>query len=210
MIGSPVPYVTSAYTWLKAQPWLRNVIIVVLLFVAGYALGRYLVPGKIVIQDKVVTVTKDVIVTETKTVVQIVKVADTSSNRKVHRVVTETKKPDGTDVETTTEDIDAANQTHTNTSVDDSKTADTKQVDKTQTVATHTEIKTTEKPQWHLGANVGVNIPHYLYGAPNLGVPGLQGAVIGVSVGRRILGPVFLDLVGNSQGNVGLGISAEF
>lgn len=210
MIGSPVPYVSSAYTWLKSQPWLRNATIVILLFLGGYALGRYLVPGKVVIQDKVVTVTKDVIVTQTKTVVQIVKVADTSSDRKIHRVTTETKKPDGTDTQVVTEDIDAANQTHTDTNTNANNTVNVSQTEKNVQVATHTEVKTTEKPQWHVSLGIGASIPHYLNGAPMTGIPGLSGAVIDAHVEHRILGSVFLGAFANSQGVLGGSVGAEF
>lgn len=209
MISTLASLPGKAGEFLKNQPWVRNILILVLIFAMGYGAGRYAQPAKVVIQDRVVTVEKKVVVTEVKTEIKIVKVADTSVDRKVHKTVTETEKPDGTKTKVTTEDSDTSKKTHEDDTTvakkdDTSKTTDNKAVD-----SSHTSITTYSKPQWHLGANGGISIPYFI-GQGVLGVPGMKGFVVGAQLERRIVGPVFMGIVGNTQGMVGISISGEF
>lgn len=203
-------YPLQAYAYIKNQPWLRNALIALLLLLLGYGTGRYLAPSKVVIQDHVVTVEKEVVVTQVQTQIKVVKVVDTSSDRKVHRTTTETTKPDGTKVETTTEDIDAAKTSHEADDTNKSQQANSTSTTDKKIDSTHTEVKITERPGWHMGVDLGLNLSHMIGNDPNVGIPGLRGAVVGVHAEHRVIGPLFLGLFGNSMGAAGLSVSAEF
>lgn len=191
----------------KSKLWM--VLGALLIFGLGYGSGRYVQPEKIVEREKIKEVEKEVIVEKIVTKIEIQKVYVEKKNEKVHRVVTETENKDGSKTKTTTEDSD------TNTDVDSKEsTTQVKYVDRivekvVEKIVEKEKIVTGKKPNWHIGANVGLAIPRFL-GQGEYGIPGLEGAVIGVTASRRIIGPVFLDLHGNSQGTVGLGLTGEF
>lgn len=210
MLSTILGVSSQAYTYVKSQPWLRNTLIVLLVLAVGYGAGRYTTPTKVVVQDHVVTVTKEVVVTQVKTQIQYVKVKDTSLDHKTHETVTETTKPDGTKTEVTTIDTDTTKNQHVDTSANKSTQANSSDTKDSKTDSTHTQITTNDKEGWHLGVDLGLSLPHYLTGAPTIGIPSLNGAVIGVHAEHRVIGPLYIGLFANSQGTLGLSASGEF
>lgn len=195
--------------WEKHKNWLPKTLGCLALVALGYGFGRYAQPAKVVTTEKVVTVEKQVVVTQIKTEVQIAKVYLKNSDEKIHRVTTETKKPDGSDVKTVSEDINIDSVVHENNTQ-----TEIKYVDK---IVEKEVVKTVDKEKlvyrdsanWRLGANVGYSIPHLLDNA-GVGVAGLNGLVLGAQVDRKVLGPIYLGVFGNTQGTVGLAVSAGF
>jgi hypothetical protein len=187
--------------------WLLALLALVL-FAGGVAAGRFGLPAKVVtktdIQTKTVTLTKTQYVD--RIVTQKVYVKDTKEAQ--HVVQTETKKPDGTDVITTTTDTSTDTGTHVNTDTNNTtnatKTADAstdKTVDKTKTVS--------NMPDWMVQGGVGISIPYYL-GQSSPGVPGLKGIVVDASLSRRIIGPFWLGLGANTQGVLSAKLTGTF
>lgn len=191
------------------KSWLKPTLIVVAVFLLGLGTGKYLTPSKIVYQDKIQVVEKQVVVEKVKTEVQVQKVYVENKNEKVHRTITETKKPDGTTETVTNEDVNTDTTTKDTTNTNKTETDD-KTVEKdTDKKEDKSKLVVNAKPSWRIGADVGVNIPYYL-GKSEVGVPNMKGTVVGLRVDRRILGPVFMDIWGNTQGSLGVGVSAEF
>ena len=179
----------------------RNAIIVglvaLLLFPAGYLTGKFANPSKIV--EK--TVTQEKLVYQDKIVERVVYVQ--AKKEKTHTVTEVTEKPDGTKTTKTSEDT----STDTDTKVDEDKKEE----------ITKTEVKIVEKlkiidsfrPGWRVSAGVGLAIPVFL-GHEQIGVPGLQGAVINAEVSRRVVGPFWVNIHANTMGVLGLGVAGEF
>ncbi len=203
---------TSVWNWIKSHPIVLAAVVGVGLFVAGYSTGRYALPAKVVITEKVheVIVEKQVVVIQTKTEIQVVKVHDAQVDQKVHRVVAETTNKDGSTTKTTTEDIniDSVVHDHDQTNSTEIKYVD-RIVEKWQDKIVEKVTTKLSQPDWSVYAGAGVSIPHYL-GAGDIGVPGLQGFVIQAGVDRRILGPFWMGLFGNTQGVVGLNLRFTF
>ena len=175
------------------------------LLLIGYGSGRYVQPAKIVEKERIVTQVQEKIVYKDKIIER--KVYVIVEKKDEHVETTTTKLPDGTVTTKTTKD----------THVDDTKKSDTtktddKTVEKDKVVVQVVEkLKLVEsKPlDWRIGVGVGVSIPYYL-GQGSVGVPGLQGAVIEVGIDKRIVGPAWLGINGNTQGTVGLNLSVVF
>lgn len=184
------------------------VVAVVLIFGAGTATGHWVTPPRTVVTEKVKEVEKQVVVVQTKTEIKTVYVHDKTQAEKVHRVVAETTNKDGTSTKTTTEDINVDTVVHDNTNTN---TETVKYVDRIieKQVEKFTEKKVLNAPDWRVAAGVGIAIPTFL-GHEQVGIPGLQGAVIQVELDRRIIGPFFLGAWANSQGTLGLNISGVF
>lgn len=168
-----------------------------LLLLAGYGAGRYAQPAKVVEKEKVVTKVQEHVVYRDQ--VQDNKVQEQQVHVRKHRVTTTTKKPDGTQTTTTTED----------TGEDTSK--DTREVrveyrdrvvEKVVQQTVTKEKLTLRQPRWSVHAGLGVSVPHYL-GQPSIGVPGLQGWVVQAGADVRVIGPFWLGVWGNTQGTLG-------
>lgn len=153
-----------------------KVIIVVVVILTSFAVGRYTVPTKIKIETKIVEVIKEV------------KVKDTSETKKKDKIYTKIvdTKPDGSKTETTVIAEKDASVTKTDTKVDldDNKTAD--------------KIKEVVKDSGHLNLSflAGVDVAHpgngLLYGGHiirdiigpiNIGIWGLTNGTAGCSIG---------------------------
>jgi hypothetical protein len=121
-----------------------------------------------------------------------------------HVETTTTKAPDGTTTTKTTDDTDTNTGTNETTNTDSTVTrTETKYVDR----IVEREKKVLQQPDWRAYVGAGVAIPTFL-GQQQIGVPGLQGFVIQAGVDRRIIGPFWMGLFGNTQGTLGLNLSA--
>jgi hypothetical protein len=201
-------------TWLLVLDVLKKILgnryvqlalVAIALFGGGYATGRFAQPAKVITTEKVVTQIQDHIVYQDRVVTKIVYVKEKKQQQ--HTETVTEKKPDGTVVTKTETDIKTDTNTNVNTDKDQTKTgADTK------TTVTTDEKKTVTIRQpldWRVAGGVGVSIPVFL-GAKQLGIPGLNAAVIQLEIDRRIIGPFFLGLFANSQGTLGLNLSGVF
>ncbi len=190
------------------KAWIIPIGVGVVMFAAGFSSGRFALPAKVVVTEKIKEVIKEVVVEKIKTEVKIVKVYVENKAERIHRVVTEEKRPDGTEIKTTNEDINTDTVVHENTNTTEIKYVD-RVVEKLVEKMVEKEKLVLNQPNWHVGAGVGVAIPYYL-GQGSPGVPGLEGVVISAQVERKIIGPFFLGLQGNTQGVVGLSLSGAF
>jgi hypothetical protein len=191
--------------------WKKGLIYVVigaLLAGGGFATGRWASPPTTIVTEKIKEVEKVVVVEHLVTEVKIVRVKDKAVAEKVHRVVVENTKPDGEKTKTVTEDINTDTVIHDNTNTNTVEYRD-RVVEKFVDRIIEKEKRVLNRPDWRVAAGVGVAIPTFL-GKEQVGVPGLQGAVIQLEVDRKILGPFFLGVWGNTQGTVGLNLSGVF
>jgi hypothetical protein len=180
--------------------WLWMVLLALALFGGGYGFGRYAQPAKIVEKEKIVTKDRVVEVEKKVTNTKIDEKKDTQ--KKVHRVVVRTKKPDGSSTETVTTDTDSG--TH-----DAKTTTEVKYVDRV-VEKWHEQIVTKEKvvtnqARWAVYAGVGVDAMTFT-GSPQHGIPGMQGAVLQLGVDVRVAGPIWLGAFVNSETVVGVNL----
>lgn len=190
--------------WTNHKGIVIAVVACLLCLLLGYGGGRYAQPAKVVEKEKVVTVDHDVIKYQDRIVTQKVYVEVEKEHK--HQETTTTKKPDGEVVTTTKTDTD----------VDESTKADTNKTEEKVVYQDRIVTQTVEKeklvlrqPDWRISAGAGYSIP-YALGQASPGVPGMQGFVVNAGVDRRIVGPVWLGVQGNTQGVVGLQLSAVF
>lgn len=173
------------------------VLAALLLLLAGYGAGRYAQPAKVVEKERVVTKVQEKIVYQDR--VQEQKQVEQQVHVRKHKVTVTTKKPDGEQTTTTTEDTsnDASKDTQ-DVRVEYRDRVVEKVIQQTVTK----EKVTTRQPRWSVHAGLGVSIPHYL-GQPTIGVPGLQGWVVQAGADVRVVGPFWLGAWGNTQGTLG-------
>lgn len=181
-----------------------------LLLAGAFSAGRFLTPAKVV----------ERVVTETRTVEKLI--VDEESIRElkeqnrefreqlsemkkaIHRETRTTKYADGREETIKVEDINVSKVVTEQTVkyVDrEVKTTETRYVDRTVDVH-HTieKTKTVEaaKPDWRVGAVVGVNLSD------------ITKPVYGGLVERRIIGPVSVVGMGLSNGTASIGVTMEF
>jgi hypothetical protein len=188
------------------------VLAALVLFGGGIAVGRYTLPAKIVITETVKEVEKQVVVEKVKTEVQvqIVKVHDKQQAEKIHRVTVEGIDPPGCKSKTVTEDINVDTVVHDNTNTHETEVRYVDRVVEKQVEKLVEKTKTViNQPDWMVQAGAGVAVPALL-GHESPGVPGLRGAVIDVGLSRRVVGPFWLGLSGNTQGVVSLQLTGTF
>jgi hypothetical protein len=177
---------------------------VLLALLLGYGGGRYAQPAKVVEKEKIVTQIQEKVVYQDRIVTQ--KVLVEVEKKRVHRETTTTKKPDGEVVTTTKVDTNTDTDTKDNESKVEEKVV---YKDRIVQQVVEKEKLVLRQPDWRIAAGVGVSIPHYL-GQPDVGVSIPYGLVIQAEADRRILGPVWLGVFGNTQGTAGLMLSAVF
>ena len=197
-------YDTVKNTYSKHSRWLLPVT-VLLLILGAFGAGRLSAPSKVVEVEKIVEKVVEKVVVQEKVVEKIV--YKEAKREKTRTETTTTKSPDGTETTRTTEET----ETHTDTHVDSDKTNEKiviveKEVEK---IVEKEKLIESKKPGWRIGAGVGVSVPSLL-GHQQLGVPGLQGAVIQVEADRRVVGPFWMGVFANTQGTVGLTLSGSF
>ncbi len=186
--------------------WVQLGTVGLLLLGLGYSFGRYAQPAKVIEKEKIVTQVVTKVEYQDRIVEKIVQVKEKEQAR--HTETTTTKKPDGTETTTTVTDTKTDTKTDTNTDKSEEKIVYKDRV-VTQVVEKE-KIVEGAKPSWRLGADVGLSIPSTFLGDPQIGVPGLRGAVVGIGAERRIFGPLWFALRGNTQGTVSIGLAGEF
>lgn len=170
-----------------------------LLLLLGIGIGHF----KPVVKTQTVTVTKTEVQTkvEYKDRVQVQKVYVQVEKKHEHTETTTTKKPDGTVETKVVQDENTDTDTDVNTTKDEQRQSTTNQTIK-QDVKQKT--LTLAQPNWRLTLGAGVDIPSTLLGHEQGGIPGMRGFVLQAGVDRRIAGPVWMGLFGNTEGIVGL------
>lgn len=190
---------------IASNRWVQLTGVALLLFALGYGTGRFAQPARVVektvYQDKVV----EKVIYQDKVVEKVVKVYVKSKN--LHTETSTEKRPDGTVVTKTTTDV----KTDTKTDTTADKAAE-KVVYKDRIVeklVVKEKLVEAKKIDWLVHAGVGISVPTLL-GKAQPGVPGLKGAVIEAGVDRRVIGPLFMGVFGDSQGTVGLKLTGAF
>lgn len=187
------------------KKYLYTFLAAVALFCGGYAFGQFAQPAKVITKEKVVTKEVEKVVYQDRVVEK--KVYVYVEKKKEHTETVTEKRPDGTVITKEVTDTHTDSNTSENTDKTEEKVVYKDRVVYQEKIVE--KIREARKLDWRVGAGVGVSIPYYLQGT-EIGVPMLRGAVIQVEVDRRIIGPVFVGLFGNSQGTVGLNISGIF
>lgn len=165
-------------------------VLVVILLVLAYAFGRYSQPASVVEKEKTTSATKTVEV-ESKEATEKIHQLEAQLEeikRYTHTEETTITKPDGTITSTKVEDTQT-DQTKSNTAEKtDDKTESQETVKYVDRVVTVEKEKLVEyaKPQWHVGALVGIKPSLVPLNAGNLQV--------GVEVEHRFIGPTFIGL----------------
>lgn len=160
-------------------------------FIGGWFLCEFMVEPQVVVEEKVEWKERIVTNTEIKEVVKYVKVTSTVTEREIT-----TTKPDGTTVVEKEK-----TRTNENTQVDSSRntnsTTDTK-------VEAKVDTKTVRiQRDWRVGGTVGVDFSNPF--------PSSFGDLVyGASVERRIIGPIYLGVWGNTGKQGGISVGVEF
>jgi len=204
LYGNGISFIQAS----ASNKWVWVTLLVVGMFGGGYATGRYLAPPNTIVTEKIKEVEKVVLVEKLKTEVQVVKVYIKDQTEKIHRVVVEGIDPPGCKSKTTTEDINIDSVVRENTNSTEIKYVD-RVVEKYIDRIVEKEKQVLKTADWRVAGGVGVSIPYFL-GQASPGVPGLNGAVIQLELDRRVIGPFYLGLFGNTQGVVGLNLSGIF
>lgn len=177
------------------------VVLMVLVLILGIAIGRNTVPTKIEKDTQYLTQYQEKVVEQERT--QVALTLNVVTDAKVDRVVVTEVKPDGT--KTITEHDHSENHSETAATKTEIQTVEvTKEVKVVDMVKVH-ELVENAKPQWRIGVHAGLDIP-------SLTKPGSNPdpLIIGGSVDRRILGPIFMGVWGNNKLQGGVGVSIEF
>jgi hypothetical protein len=203
--------------WGKVWAWIKEhkrtaveILVAVLVFAAGADVGNHSQASKET--DKTKVQEKQVTKQEVKqsTQVNATQQQDQKVQVHVHRVVVETKKPDGSQTKTITTDSGTDSETTEQKAVVKVQYVDRTVVQWKDRVVEKTVTKQVLKqPDWHVYAGLGLNLTHYL-GQPDIGIPGLNGLVIQAGAERRILGPVWGGVFANTEGVVGLTVGGIF
>lgn len=188
--------------------WLLVVLVAILAFAGGSATGFFGKPAEI--REKRVEVEKEKLVYVEKTLSQeeLNRLVDEAVKKKTHKTWVVTKKPDGTVVKTGTETTET-DSTKKEVVVETKIVYVDKFIDRIVEKRVEVEKIVKNQPNWLVHAGVGAAVPTLL-GKPELGVPGLRGAVIEAGVARKVVGPFYLGLYGNTQGTVGLNLTGAF
>jgi hypothetical protein len=191
----------------QQRPWLAKASVVLGALGIGFVSGRWVAPAKLVVQEKIrVVETQKVVVQEkVRTDVKIVKVVDSEVLKKLHREITEMKRPDGTQEKKTVEDLNVDSVVHSRDTEVKVVTVD-KVVEKQVERVVQKETMTLRPADWRATAGVGVSIPYYM-GQGEVGAPGLKGTVVQLELARRVVGPFSVGVMGSTQGTIGLTLS---
>jgi hypothetical protein len=168
----------------------------------AYALGRYGVPERVVVTERVRVeqVEHQVVVTQERVRVERVEVAQAA--RAVHREQTTTRQPNGAVQTRVVEDerAEASRGTVERSQADTQARAESTRTEKEDAQASRTVEAA--RPAWRVHALVGVRLSDVLGGklAP----------AYGAALERRVLGPLSVGAWGLSTGTVGVSVSLEF
>jgi hypothetical protein len=189
-----------------------------LLVLVGFGAGRYSTPDKVVTVDHTQELTKDfeqktreTIASEYEVKLQQVKqqlLAEQKENSEVHTRIE--RKADGSVVITKDEKTRSDTKTDSRTDTTTNTQTDKKETEKVVEyrdrevvkVVEHDKLVENAKPDWRIGVTAGVDVLDAWKG--NLA------PVYGGSVARRVAGPIFLGVFGDSRGVAGVGIQLDF
>jgi hypothetical protein len=158
----------------------------VVLLLGAYAAGRYATPARVVEKVRTVEVEKVVERVRMETVYR----AAQDERRNVRRETREEKRPDGTVITTKVED----DKTETKTATEGRTAAEAAKAVERERLVETVRVVEGKRPDWLVGAQIGYS----------------NGALYGVSVDRRILGPAYIGVWANTQRAVGVGIRVQF
>jgi hypothetical protein len=161
----------------------------------GYGFGRFTTPSKLIERDRIVETSRD---TELTWHAYVGRTESKSETKVAWK--TETKwLPGGTVIQTV-----VANSDHTEASSTDAATTDGKLKERiVEKVVDHEKIVENKKPDWLVGAKVGLQLDGWK-------------PVYGGEVARRIIGPVFVGAwaqaggVTTTRAAAGLGVTLLF
>lgn len=191
--------------------------------VGSYATGRYASPDKVVYQEKEKVVEKERVVATSDTQKILDALKTMQQQISVQKDVSMTKKvvrrPDGTVEVTVTKDDKSKTDTKTDTKVEVKE-----QERKTEIVVREvervverevTKIVERNRPSWALTLQPGFDVAGALgRGSPYSLLPrdnyALKHVVVGMSIERRLVGPLSTGIWANTAGAGGLSIRLEF
>lgn len=196
------------------QQYWKYAILVILLPVSFFW-GRQSGPTKIVEIEKKVEVIKEAQIIQQKIDIQelIKQVQDIVQKqaKNVRREVTVTKAPDGSEtkhvVETDQSTSESSAHTENSKNTNTTTTTDTK-IWK-ETIRIEEKLKIVERPmvfKWMIGLDIGYHIPSLWGDQLNFNLIPVRGLVGGVSVQRKLFGPVWGGPWINSAGMAGVNI----
>ena len=191
--------------------------------VGSFAAGRYAAPEKVVFTEKikVVEVEKTVTVSDTEKILNALKTVQqqVSQQKDVKTTKTVVKRPDGTVEVTVVKDDKSKTDSKTDTKVEvqekDKKTeVIVREVEKVVEKEV-TKIIERERPSWALTLQPGFDFAGALgRGAPYSLLPSdnylLRHVVVGMSVERRLIGPLSTGVWANTSGAGGISLRLEF
>lgn len=191
--------------------WFAVSLLGIVVLAGVFALGVYSAPTKTIEKVKVVEVQKETTVVQQKVDLEELKrvVADLQRRNNVVRERTVVVQPDGTRTETEKEVDKTETSSRTETTTNTSASSSTETKVWKETVRVEEKVKLVERlaapDTWALGVQAGISLPA-LVGSDVPGfVPGLPDAVVvGVSVDRRVVGPVWGGAWANSQAAAGV------
>jgi hypothetical protein len=176
---------------LRPIHWALVGLTILLLVGAGYSLGRYAAPARVV--EKVRTVEVEKVVT--KEVVKVERVEAKARTVFVHEH--KTIKPDGTTV------VDRTEREHENTKTETAAAVVTEKTEaRESTKLKDVEVRSRSPPDWHLSFLAGLRAGSVLQGQLS--------PVYGAHVQRRLIGPFSVGAWGLSTGAAGVSLSLEF
>ena len=197
---------------LVVQYWkpIAGVTAVVLLPVVGYAFGRYAVPEKVVVQERV-----EVVEVEVEKVVVVEKVVEKkvyqeAEKSRIRREETTRTLADGTTETKKTEDI-GVDRVVKDTQIEYVDRVVEKEVVKYVDRVVEKEVQVeSERPAWRISPMVGVSVPGTIQTIGDGTIDVTKIGVVGLKLDRRIVGPVTVGAWGLSSGQAGLSIGLEF
>lgn len=170
----------------KSWPFLAVLVI-------GIGIGWYVKPDVVRVEEKLKTVEveKQVVVTQEKVRVEVVKIKDSSVAEKYHREKTEEKRPDGTVLTKETEDRNVDTVVKEKENQIEVKVVEVeKQVVVTQEVIKEKLVEPV-LAQWHLGVLAGVQ--------PQFNPLAVGPFTFGIEAEHRFIGPIFLGIWGTTN-----------
>lgn len=173
----------------------------VLAMLIGYGAGRYAQPARVEVREKVITKTVEVAATTKESA--SVSTSKTDIRSVTHWRIRYLEKPDGT-VERTAEGDSGQSTEHAQAHEEAKRETEVRYVDRFVD-REKVVIKTSERPGWAIGAQVGSSASR-LAGHD----PGLRSLVYGGAVERRLIGPAWVTAYGTSTAELGIGLRWEF
>lgn len=181
------------FDWLKKHPNARCVLFCLIALMLGAGLSYTFKPAKVVEHTKTVTEVQTKVEYKDRVVTQ--KVYVQAEKKRVHTTTTTVRNKDGSSTTTVNKDESTDENSSTHSTVDAQK----------QEVVTKVETKLVEhdklvlrQPDWRVYAGVGYQFAKFA-GAPETGIPGMNGIVVQVGADRRIAGPIWLGVSLNTQ-----------